>query len=530
MKWPRWVVTLTVLVALAAGCSATAPTLPTPSAATLTASAPTDTNPVPRDRVAEGGMVRLPLAALPLAWNPWHAAGATPEAVKVRGPVSSGAFTFDAAGRPTPDPDFLSNVTVAHEGRTVVTLSLNPRAVWADGQPITAADWVATWRALGGGDAAYQVADGRGWAGVSEVRAGVTDHEVVVAFAGIEPDWSRPLAAGAARAESVQDAAAFNSGWPEYRAGWFSGPFVVAHVDRAQGVVTLDRNPLWWGDAPRLEHVVFRTIQPEALAAAFQHNEFDWLEPTTADSLAKARVAPDTVVRSAPGTSGRLLRVDTSGRLGDPALRTALLRALDRTAIGRADLAGLADTVQPWANQLLLTNQPGYVDEAVATGVDRDHTAAAEAFTRAGWALSGGRRTRDGVPLTLTMAVASDARARSEFEVVAATLDDLGVTLTSTDGAADLTPVTVPFDRYPLAAVRALTDPALADLVLRVSSEVTAARRADQAAQLSRRLWTDAGTIPLHQPPQVVAVRAALANLGAGGFASVRWQDVGWVR
>lgn len=532
MRWLRWLATPVALLALLASCTATAP-LPSPSPTpSVTASAPSDTNPTARSRIAEGGIVRVPLASLPAAWNPWHPRGRATESVLARGPLSQGTFLFDAAGRPGANPNFLSGVSAAHDGgRTVVTLDLNPRAVWSDGAAITSADWVATWEALRGSDPGLQVADDRGWAGVAEVRAGTSTHQVVVTFAAVEPDWSRPLAAGPARAESVRDAATFNSGWPEYQAGWFSGPFVLGHADRTQGVLTYDRNPLWWGETPKLDHVVFRTIQPEAVGAAFQNNEFDWLRVDTPAHLAKVRAAADTTVREAPGTQGRLLRLDTAGTLADAGLRTALLRALDRAALARADLGALTSSPLTWGNHLLLTNQPGYVDQSVATGLGHDRAAAAEAFTRAGWPLAAGRRTRDGVPLALTMAVPpGDAWATAEFMAVAATLSDLGVEVTRTTGAADITPATVTFDAYPYAGVRTLTDPGAAALVARVAGEVSPVRRADLASQVSRVLWTSAETIPVHQPPQVVAVRNGLANLGAAGFASVRWEDVGWAR
>lgn len=529
MRWPRWVVPLVALVTVFVACTSTPAPSPTPTPS-VTASAPSDTNPVPRDRVADGGMVRFPLAALPSAWNPWHALGATDEGRLVRAPLSEGAFTFDSAGRPSHNPSYVATVDVTHAAHTTVTLTLARQAVWSDGAAITADDWIATWRALSGDDPGFEVADDRGWRGVSSVRAGADDHEVVVDFAGVEPDWSRPLAGGPARAASVRDAATFNSGWPEYEAGWFSGPFVLGHLDRTQGVVTLDRNPLWWGEPPKLEHVVFRTIQPEALTAAFQHNEFDWVEVRTPTRLQQVRTATDTTIRTAPGTAGRLLRVDPTGVLGDTALRTALLQALDRTALATADLAGLTDQSIPWSNHLLLTTQPGYLDQAVATGLGHDRAAASAALTAAGWPLVEGHRARDGTILALTMAVSdADPRSLTEYDTLAPMLADLGISLTVSSDA-DLTPVTVQVDAYPLADVRGISDPALADLVERVATETDPVRRADQAAQLSRALWTQAASIPLYQQPQVVAVRNGLANLGAGGFASVRWSEVGWAR
>ncbi|MFI1964049.1 ABC transporter family substrate-binding protein [Streptomyces pathocidini] len=47
-------------------------------------------------------------------------------------------------------------------------------------------------------------------------------------------------------------------------------------------------------------------------------------------------------------------------------------------------------------------------------------------------------------------------------------------------------------------------------------------RRADA------RIWAAAGSIPLYQRPQLVAVRSNLANVGAFGFATPRYQDIGF--
>ncbi|MFI0814625.1 ABC transporter family substrate-binding protein [Streptomyces sp. NPDC021098] len=42
------------------------------------------------------------------------------------------------------------------------------------------------------------------------------------------------------------------------------------------------------------------------------------------------------------------------------------------------------------------------------------------------------------------------------------------------------------------------------------------------------RIWAAAGSIPLYQPPQLVAVRKTVSNAGAFGFATPRYQDIGF--
>ncbi|MBT2365151.1 ABC transporter family substrate-binding protein [Streptomyces sp. ISL-10] len=54
----------------------------------------------------------------------------------------------------------------------------------------------------------------------------------------------------------------------------------------------------------------------------------------------------------------------------------------------------------------------------------------------------------------------------------------------------------------------------------------------DAARDLMRRadarIWAEAGSIPLYQRPELVAVRSTLANVGAFGFATPVYQDIGY--
>ena len=79
-----------------------------------------------------------------------------------------------------------------------------------------------------------------------------------------------------------------------------------------------------------------------------------------------------------------------------------------------------------------------------------------------------------------------------------------------------------------LLPVAAASDPGLSDYVTRIDTETDIVIRADQASQLARLLWQSVDTIPLYQTPELVAVRTGLANVGADGYATTTWEDVGW--
>ncbi|MEU5010830.1 ABC transporter family substrate-binding protein [Streptomyces sp. NPDC021749] len=49
-------------------------------------------------------------------------------------------------------------------------------------------------------------------------------------------------------------------------------------------------------------------------------------------------------------------------------------------------------------------------------------------------------------------------------------------------------------------------------------------------AQADARIWAAAGSVPLYQRPELVATKKSLANVGAFGFATPRFQDIGYRR
>ncbi|MFD4899433.1 ABC transporter substrate-binding protein [Streptomyces sp. NPDC048511] len=62
----------------------------------------------------------------------------------------------------------------------------------------------------------------------------------------------------------------------------------------------------------------------------------------------------------------------------------------------------------------------------------------------------------------------------------------------------------------------------------RAVSELDANASRDLLKQADARIWAAAGSIPLYQRPQLVAVDKKLANIGAFGFAAPRYEDIGF--
>ncbi|MFJ2026486.1 ABC transporter substrate-binding protein [Streptomyces sp. NPDC087897] len=62
----------------------------------------------------------------------------------------------------------------------------------------------------------------------------------------------------------------------------------------------------------------------------------------------------------------------------------------------------------------------------------------------------------------------------------------------------------------------------------RAAAELDEKAARELMKQADARIWAAAGSIPLYQRPQLVAVDKKLANVGAFGFAAPRYQDIGF--
>jgi peptide/nickel transport system substrate-binding protein len=527
---------------------------PTPSPTPTGAAVRSDVNVRDRADLQQGGTLRQPVSAITGSWNPLSTEGDAPDLDRIREPLLPRFFSYDATGAPTPDPDFLVSATQTAVSPTTVVYVLNPKAVWGDGSPVDGDDMIATWRACNGSDPAFRCARTAAFRQVAGVTTGSDKFTVTVTFKGVYPDWTevfdRP---GVLKAESVADATTFNDGWKRLDNAWLAGPFRFDQYDAAAGVLTEVPNDRWWGDAPLLSQLLWRAVAPGDRAAAYQGHQLD---AYGVDPAAYAQVAalPGTTIRQAPGPVVRQLLVNTrAGVLADPAVRQALARAVDRTALGTADLQGTNWPVTPLGSHVFLPGQPGYADNSGVVGLD---PAKAQAdLDAAGWTRGAdGFRVKDGTVLAVSILVSeSDALSASEARLLSTQLDAVGVKAEVTPVAStELSPrlraqkfqlATVgrsaprtPYDALDSYVSRSRTNVsrlALPDydaLVKQVGTQTDPTQRADLANQADTLLWSAVAGLPLYQRPDFVATVPTLANFGAFGLSSIAYEDIGYLR
>ncbi|MFE0603670.1 ABC transporter family substrate-binding protein [Streptomyces sp. NPDC058892] len=222
-----------------------------------------------RDKVADGGVLRWAVDALPDTLNAFQA-DADAATSRIAGAVLPHLFVLDAKGRPVANPDYLEKAEVIErEPKQVVLYKLNQQAVWSDGREIGAPDFVAQWRALNGKDSAYWTARNAGYERIEKIERGKTDLEVRVTFGKPYADW-RSLFSPLYPKQVMGTPDAFNEG-ARGALKATAGPFGLGAIDKKTGTVALTRNPRWWGKQAKLDTLVLTAVpragRPAALAA-----------------------------------------------------------------------------------------------------------------------------------------------------------------------------------------------------------------------------------------------------------------------
>lgn len=285
-------------------------------------------------------------------------------------------------------------------------------------------------------------------------------------------------------------------------------------------------------------------------------------EDSTEDSAAERKKADQDSEDSAASRDEGLYIVGDDNKPGAPAPAT----------VGSASAVHVLAPARTAAAQgTVLLRQAGVLGEdGAVAATDKQPGGAAGAYAPVGTAAPApaaakGQLGKDGKTLTLRFVLPSGPGSqslRSVGDKIAAMLEKIGVGTEITkvpdesyfkdhiaSGAYDLALYSWPATAYPATDGRpiyAKPEPAT-DGSLLVEQNYTrvgtdhidqlfdkAAGELDEKAarelmkQADARIWAAAGSIPLFQRPQLVAVDKKLANVGAFGFAAPRYQDIGF--
>jgi peptide/nickel transport system substrate-binding protein len=330
----------------------------------------TTTTAVPNPWVAGvGGYLTLGLDQTPTGCNPNTAAGNTWADHLVLEPVLPSSFVVGPGNAPSYDSAVINQAEVVNTSPQTVVYTINSKAVWSDGVPITAADFIYAWQqqrgpgADGAGTVNDDVASTQGYRDIASVKGSHDGRTVTVVFARPFADW-RML---------------FNDLLPAHvmnKVGWnpscttvdpavdlSGGPFKIGAVVPGKKIV-LVRNPLWWGQAADLNRLTIRfATGPAQLTHWLQAGTAQVVQPSSFGPTLLEQVTQQPSQNSSITVSSTFLQLEystTSAITGDLAVRQAISHAVNRQSLVNS-VVGWADTsIVPSASHLYSQTQGNY--------------------------------------------------------------------------------------------------------------------------------------------------------------------------
>jgi peptide/nickel transport system substrate-binding protein len=552
----------------------------------------TDVASVARAGVRSGGTLRWAVDAMPRTLNAFQAdadagtatvAGATlPMMFRLdsHGTPTADADFLTTAAVSTQDP------------RQVVTYDLNPQAKWSDGRAVGADDFIAQWKALSGKNSAYWTARNAGYDRIASITRGENAHQVKVAFTTPYADWRSlftplypksvtgnadsfndgvrtklPAAAGPFEVKA-EDATAGtvtmvrNPSWwgatakldqivltavprdkrvTELAAGKLDlaeiDPTVLSAVRRTAGVAVRKAPDAAYAQLAlngsagpladeRVRHAVARAIDRKKIAAAV-------LKPL---GLPDQPLGNHLVLPSQEGYADHSSALGSSGMqqaaalLADAGWQPSAAKTGEKAAVGpgrtasagRTAVSGALTVVEPARAAMRKGKELSLRFVLPANSPTLDDV--------------GGKIARmlSGIGIRTEISKVDNA---SYFQDHIAS-GDFDLALYSWPGSAypatDDTPIfakPVPAPDGSLAVAQNYTrigTDQIDQLLARAGSELDSSEARSLTNQADSRIWAAAGSIPLYQRPEVVALRTTVANAGAFGFQTPVYQNLGF--
>ncbi len=515
-----------------------------------------DINPQDVANLREGGNLRLALNDFPPNFNSLHIDGNTGDVGSLMRSTMPRAFRIAADGSATVNTDYFTSVELTSTDPQVVTYTINPKAVWSDGTPITWEDLQSQINATSGKDKGFAIAATNGSDRVEKVERGVDDRQAVVTFAEPWSDWKGMFAGStvllpktSTATPEVFNRAQLNGPGPS------AGPFIISNLDRGAKRITLTRNPKWWGEKPLLDSITYLVLDDAARIPALQNNTIDATGLATLDEMEIARRTNGIAIRRAPGLGWYHFTFNGApGRiLADPALRRAVAMGIDRNTIAAVTQRGLADNPVPLNNHIFVAGQEGYQDNSGVVAYNPEN--AKKVLDGLGWRMNGQFREKDGRQLVIRDVLFDSLGTRQYGQIAQNNLAQIGVKLELdirpaagfftdyvTVGNFDIAQFAWSGDAFPLASLTQIyrtdaesnfgkiSSPEIDAKIEETVGELDPAKARMLANELDKKLFEEVFSLPLTQSTGNIAVRSNLANFGAFGLADPDYTKIGFMK
>jgi peptide/nickel transport system substrate-binding protein len=338
---------------------------------------------------AKGGSTTV---ALDQPWNgfnpntPWGATSTTPTLLDS---VYPSAYVVDPSLVPEVNSSLLLGVETTSTNPLTIQYSINPRAVWSDGVPVSATDFVYAWETQRGDGVDVdgtpdQVASTLGYRDIASVTSHNNGKTVVVTFARPFTDW-RSLFDHLVPAH-VATQAGWNAGFQSFDPSRVlsAGPMELRSATANTAVLV--RNPKWWGTPSILDRItVSVSSSPNAWTGQLTGSNHSVVAPNDVDlgGLAAITAMPNTHSQVNPALSFVDLEFNTkSPVMSRVAAREAVAHLVDRPALLDRTVGVVSTSLTISDDHLAVPGQPEYARSSAAGDYDLPDPATAVRLLR----------------------------------------------------------------------------------------------------------------------------------------------------
>lgn len=529
-----------------------------PAASTATGSqgggsAP-DINPQPVSKLRKGGTFTWATTQLCDNYNTNHVDGNFAGCSYLMGGLLPSTFYSDARGAFQIDRDYFTNIRLTSRKPQTVVYTINPKAKWSDGKPISLADFVGHWKALNGSNEAFEVVSTTGYEDIASITRGSSANEVVVKFKNLYADW-QGLFGGLLPAALTASPTAFNTAWKN-APNVSAGPFRWGGTDKTAGTAWTVPNTAWWGAKPVLDRMLWKVVSAAAQLDALANGEVDAANTgPDANQYKRGKTLPRVDVRVSVGPNYRHVTFGNKGATADVLVRRAIQMGVDRNVIARALIGPIDNKATSLDNHIFVKGLSCYRNNSGIYGVYNLQRADA-LLDQAGWVRSGAQRLKNGVALKPKITIpAGVPTSAQEAQLVQAMLAPIGVQI-----EIEVVPSATFFSEYiipgnfemtiftwlgtslPISSSKSIMATAggqnfgkigtveIDRLYDRANRELNPARRCEIATQIDTKLWEVGHSMIMYQRPDVWQVNKKLANFGAPGFSSLDYTKIGFLK
>lgn len=438
--------------------------------------------------------------------------------------------------------DLLESAEQVSAAPQTIEYRIKANAVWSDGKPITADDFIYLWENSNGTNKAIQTSTTIGYSQVKSVTGGDGGKSVKVVFATPFADWKslfRSMLPAHFMKTLGNPADAWNKGLAK-KLPPAGGPFSIKE-NRPEEYIEFERNPKWYGKPALLDRLTLRYIQDnQAAIQALGSGEIDVARMEVTRALSgQIKAVPSVKHVLVPTTALSFLNFQHGDAvIKDPAVRKAIATIVQPEKLAESIIGG--DVSKLMTNNFIFApSSKSYTDERPASFGTGDVAAAKRILQDAGYKENGkGLFEKNGQELRFNFVVTPGDELDQLTSVnIQDTLKKIGMGLDIKSvpdtkafevlmaGDYSTTLGAYPESDFPVSWFSALytckggynlgrfCDPAADVLYNDANQALDPTRQTALVKDINKKLWAGVANIPLWMHPLIVATADRVAGV-----------------